>query len=332
MGFFKPFARKKEKKVLTREQKLKFYGFEFLKLTMLALFLSPANSYLTNFMLFHPEKDTVADAEQVKALKQKYKLTWTDEYFHSKDGTKLHAWHITKPGAQKTFLVSHGNGGNLAYRLPIVEALADSGGSIFIYEYQGYGGSDGEPTPEGIVKDGLGAYDFLVNDKKVAAQDVVLYGESLGCAVATAIAKERPVSGVILQSGFSTIAEAARDKLPWFKLFPDQAFPQRFLDNVTAYKTKHPPLLLIHGLNDWILPCKYSQEIFDSAVEPKQIVLLPNCSHNDVYGGTKLIATKAIGTFVKNLISQTVANKKATDVILSTAAITDHNLHATKPQ
>ncbi len=332
MKFFKPFGRKKETKVLSREEKLRFYGLEFIKLTALAFFLSPANSLLTNFMLFHPEKDAVADAEQVKAIKQKYKLTWTDAYFPSKDGTRLHAWYITQPGAKKTFLISHGNGGNLAYRLPIVEALASTGESMFFYEYQGYGKSDGKPTPEGIVKDGIGAHDYLVNEKKVSAHDIILYGESLGCSVSTAIAQARPVDGIILQSGFSTITEAARDHLPWFRLFPDEAFPQRFLDNVTAYKTEHRPLLLLHGKNDWILPCRYSEQIFASAIEPKQIVLLPNCSHNDVFGQSKAISTKAIDDFVKQLISQTVANKKAPDTIFKTAAITNQNLHNANAQ
>lgn len=323
MKFFKPFGRKKERKVLTRKEKLRFYGLEFIKLTGLAFILSPANSLLTNFLLFHPMKDAVADAQQVKEIKQKYKLTWTDAFFPSKDGTKLHAWHITQPGAKKTFLVSHGNGGNLAHRLPIVDALAASGGSIFMYEYQGYGRSDGQPTPDGIVKDGIGAYDYLVKEKKLNAEDIVLYGESLGCAVSTAISQARPVDGIVLQSGFSTITEAAREHLPWFHLFPDEAFPQRFLDNVTAYKTEHPPLLLLHGTDDWVLPCRYSQKIFDSAIEPKQIVLLPNCSHNDLFGQQKDITKKAIDVFVKKLISQTVANKKASEEIFQTAAVTD---------
>lgn len=315
MHFFKPFGRKKEKRVLSREEKLRYYGLEFIKLTALALFLSPANSLFTNFMLFHPTKDTVADAQQVKELKKKFNLTWTDEYFKSNDGTKIHGWYITQPGARKTFLVSHGNGGDLVYRLPIVEALASSGESMFLYDYQGYGKSDGKPTPEGIVQDGVGAYDYLVNEKMVAAKDIILYGESLGCSVSTAIGQARPVNGIVLQSGFSTITDAARDKLPWFHLYPDIAFPQRFLDNVTAYKTQHPPLLLLHGIDDWILPCTYSQKIFDSAVEPKELVLVPNCSHNDVFGQSKAISTKAINVFVQKLISQTVANKKVPDTI-----------------
>lgn len=326
------FGRKKVKKVLSREEKLRYWSLELIKLSVLAMVISPANSWLTNFLLFHPDKISAADAQTIKTLKEKYNLTWTDAYFPSKSGEKLHGWYITQPGAKKTFLVSHGNAGNLAHRLPLVDAFAACGCSMLLYDYQGYGGSDGEPTPEGIIADGIGAYDYLVKAKQVAAQDVVLYGESLGCAVSTAISRERPVDGIVLQSGFATITETSRRYLPWFRLYPDEVFPQRFLENITAYKTKHPPLLLLHGTNDFILSSAYSQEIFEAAIEPKQLVLLPNCSHNDVFGESKEVATKSINGFVKELISQTVANKKLPDVIVQTAAITNQNLPAAKAQ
>ncbi len=332
MKFWKAFGQKKIKRVMTREEKLKFYGSEFVKLVILALFLSPANSFLVNFMLFHPEVSTVADPAQIKEIKAKYNLTWTDVYFRDEDGTRLHAWYITQPGAKKTFLVSHGNGGNLAYRLPIVDALAATGSAMLLYGYSGYGKSEGQPTPDGIVKNGVGAYDFLVKQKKIAAADIIVYGESLGCSVSTVIAERRPVGGIVLQSPFSTIMEAGRDHLPWFRLFPDEAFPQRFLDNVTAYRKPHAPLLILHGKKDWILPSHYSETIYNSAIEPKNLVLLENSSHNDIYSQDKTAAIKSINSFVKNLISQTVANKKGLADQVKTVAITGSQLLQTNSQ
>ncbi len=286
-------------------------GIELVKLSLLAAIISPANFFLTNLLLFHPEKDTQANPQELSAIKSRYNTNWTDETFKAQDGTKLHGWYVLVPNAKKTFLVSHGNAGNLAYRLKIINAIAASGNSVFAYDYRGYGKSEGEPTCEGIAEDGLGAYDFLVKDKSVKPEDIVLYGESLGCAVSTIVSQNRPVSGIVLQSGFSTILEAARDRLPWFKLYPDETFPQRFLDNVTAYKQKHPPLLIVHGMKDWILPSRYSQEIFDEAIEPKKLVLLPNASHNNVFEADGEIVDGALRDFVNSLISQTVAHNKA---------------------
>lgn len=306
MKFFGGKKRKDEGK----ETRLRRLGFELLKLSGLALILSPANVFLANFLLFHPERDTLPNSQQIDSLKARFDLTWTDEFFAARDGTNIHGWHVQVPGSKKTFLVSHGNAGNLSYRLRIIEALAGSGGSIFLYEYRGYGQSDGQPSAEGIVHDGIGAYDYLVNEKKVAPEDVVLYGESLGCAVATAICENRKVCGVVLQSPFATLVEAARDRLPWYRLFPDHSFPQSFLDNLTAYQKQHPPLLLMHGEQDWILPCRYSREIFAASIEPKQLVLLPNCAHNDVYMHDLEISSTALKSFVEALISPTVANGK----------------------
>jgi pimeloyl-ACP methyl ester carboxylesterase len=289
---------------------LRKVGIEIAKLTGLAIVLSPANFLLTNFLLFHPDRQTQANPEKMDALRKKYNMTWTDETFKTKDGTKLHGWYLKLADSKKTFLVSHGNGGNLAYRLKIIDALASSGSSVFVYDYRGYGKSEGQPTPEGIAEDGIGAYDFLVKEKHIEPENIVLYGESLGCAVSTYISENRPVCGIVLQSGFSTIVAAARDRLPWFKLYPEESFPQRFLDNVTAYKRAHPPLLLVHGEKDWVLPSRYSQEIFDNACEPKQFVRLPNSAHNDVYGPDAKIAEAALNNFVASLISQTVAHNK----------------------
>jgi len=314
------FRRKKDSKEKNLRPRMQRWGIELAKLTGLAAILSPANFLFTNFMLFHPERDTLPDQDRVNSIRARYLADWSDENFTARDGTKLHGWYIKVPHAQKTFLVSHGNAGNLAYRLKIIDALAASGSSVFVYDYRGYGKSEGQPSPEGIADDGIGAYDFLVKEKSVCPDNIVLYGESLGCAVSTIISQNRPVCGIVLQSGFSTVVEAARDKLPFYHLYPDDSFPQRFLDNVTAYKKKHPPLLLVHGERDWVLPCRYSKQIFDSAIEPKQLVLLPNAAHNDVYGIDAAIATSALKTFVQSLISQTVADNKLEGIEIPDAA------------
>ncbi len=295
------------------------------KLSGLAALLGPANPLLTNLMLFHPEKDIAVTKATIEEINQKFTTTWTDEFFEAKDGTKLHGWWIQRKDARKTFLISHGNSGNLGYRMHLISTLLDCGANVFAYDYRGFGSSNGSPTPEGIADDGLSAYDYLVSTKNVSPDHIVLYGESLGCAVSTLIGQHRPVAGIVLQSGFSTIVEAAGDRLPWMRLYPEAAFPQRFLDNVTAYKSKHPPLLLLHGEKDWILPARYSKQIFATAIEPKQLVILPECAHNDVHYKDTELSKETLKQFLSSLlISQTVAHNKfdAQDIICDEVKVT----------
>lgn len=271
---------------------------ELLKLSVLAALIGPANQALMNFIIFHPDRDSNLDPQVVNLINKSLNTTWQDEYFSASDGTRLHGWYIKNPKAQKTFLVSHGNAGNVSHRVLLIAPLINSGASVFLYDYRGYGKSAGKPSPEGIVQDGLAAYDFLNQKKQIAAEDIVLYGESLGCAVSTNIMEKRKVAGVVLQSGFSNIITAGRDRLPWLHLYPESLFPQRFLDNLTAYRSAHPPLLLLHGAKDLILPARYSQAIYETACEPKMLVLLPNCGHNDVHVQDVEISTKALQDFL----------------------------------
>ncbi len=133
----------------------------------------------------------------------------------------------------------------------------------------------------------------LIKDLKVKPDSIVLYGESLGCAVSTALMQSRPVQAVILQSPFINLARTAKDKIAWAKIYPDFMFEQNHLDNLTPYKTKHPPLLLIHGDKDWILNPDYSKEIYKAAIQPKQLLLLEGKGHNDIYPehAMKVVAT-----------------------------------------
>ncbi|MBK9143530.1 MAG: alpha/beta hydrolase [Candidatus Melainabacteria bacterium] len=154
------------------------------------------------------------------------------------------------PGAKKTYLFSHGNAGNISQRLLPIAALLESGGSVFIYDYQGFGRSQGRASFRNRVPDGLAAYDYLRDHLHADPTRIISYGESPGCAIATKIMEERPVAGVVLQSPFSSVVEAARDKLPWTVLYLESLFPQRFLDNVHPFEKDHPPLLVLHGSRD----------------------------------------------------------------------------------
>lgn len=282
-------------------KKPKKLSAELLKIFLLWLAISPFNECLSDFILFHPLADVAIDERAIKVISDRYGAKWSEERFNSADGTSLSGWYFKSPTAKKTFLVSHGNGGNIAHRILLIASLVHCGGSVFIYDYRGYGESEGKPSVDGIQLDGLAAYDFLTKEKNVSPSDIVLYGESLGCAVSSNIFSKHPVGGVILQSGFSSIQTAARDRLPWMWLYPDQFYPQRSLTNMVAYRGTHPPLLILHGEQDSILFPRYSKEVFAVASEPKQLVMLPTCGHNDVFVNDVKLCTGAVQRFLQKL-------------------------------
>lgn len=232
-------------------------------------------------LLFFPDRKYYPEVdEQLEKIMTPLKVTKEDIFIPVRNKS-IHAWYFNRPLAKKTFLISHGNGGNVCHRLYLIKALLPYG-SVFVYDYEGYGKSEGTPSRQAICADGLAAYDYLIKQKFVRPDDVIVFGESLGCSVSCEISKYRKTGGIILQSGWTSLLKAGRDRIFLLRLYPDCFFKSPYLDNEAALCRPHPPVLLIHGQKDKILPCRYSQELFVKACEPKQLVLLPNASHNDI--------------------------------------------------
>jgi pimeloyl-ACP methyl ester carboxylesterase len=197
-------------------------------------------------------------------------------------GHKLAGLLIKKPGSKYIYLVSHGNAGNLGYRLGLASFIVASGQSVFLYDYQGYGESQGLAKLANLIPDGLSAFDYLVGPLGYKPDQVILYGESIGCGVTTGIMRERKARAVVLQSPFTSLMAAGKDKLWQLKIFPDWICPEPHLDNLSAVKRPHPPLLFIHGDQDTILPVRYSRTMFAAALEPKRYYEVKGAGHNDV--------------------------------------------------
>lgn len=195
-------------------------------------------------------------------------------------GNKIHGWYWKKPGAKKTILFMHGNAGNIGHRLFLAQAILEAGTSLFLFDYSGYGKSQGQPGLNELISDSDLSYNFLVNQKKIPPSDIVLYGESIGGAVASDIARKHQCGGVILDSTFRSIVKIAKVKIAAYNIFPDFLQPTPSLNVIDFVSQKHPPLLIIHGMKDEMIPPSEAEENFSSAVEPKKLVLLPKSTHN----------------------------------------------------
>lgn len=227
-------------------------------------------------LLFHPTKIGHYKARNLDGTRI--------ENITLKNGEEsLHCWLLNKPGSTKIALICHGNGGNLTNRADIMKALLDQGLSVFIFDYQGYGKSTGSPSISKVITDAQTALNYILKEKSYKPENIILFGESLGTGLACELSTKVKVGGIILLSPYYSILQLAREKLVWLNLYPDFAFNFPHLDNEKILSQNHPPLLIIHGMKDRLIPVANGEKLFQAALEPKQLVLLKNSGHNDVF-------------------------------------------------
>ena len=192
------------------------------------------------------------------------------------DGHEVIAWHVAPREDKPVVLYFQGNGGGLNLRAERFRKLTSDGTGLIALSYRGYGGSSGRPTEAGLIADAMAAYDFAAG--RYPADRIVLWGESLGTGVAVALAAERPVARVVLESPFPSIMEVA-SAIYWF-------VPVRFLLNDTYRSDQRiakvtAPVLVVHGARDNIMPIAYGQRLYDLVRAPKRFIRLPDAGHND---------------------------------------------------
>jgi fermentation-respiration switch protein FrsA (DUF1100 family) len=203
-------------------------------------------------------------------------LAFRDVAFTAGDGVRLHGWLI--PGrTSTTLLYSHGNAGNIADRLTIARLLADElGVGVFMYDYRGYGRSEGAPSEAGLVSDARGARAALLAEG-VAAADVVYYGRSLGAAVTVDLALAHPPRAVVLESPFASVRAMANAVLPGV----GHLFRTRW-DSLAKAPGLRAPLLVLHSDADQVVPYAQGRAIFDAAPPPKTFFTIRGARHYDM--------------------------------------------------
>ncbi len=243
--------------------------------------LSPPVAWpLYNMALFRPSKSKIGSETNIKLIEMATHATTKDVRFPSANGKMLRGIFFELPETKKVFLVSEGCGGNIFRRLGHAFTLLKSGSSVFMYDYQGYGESDGHPSIDNACDDAVAAYDYLTQHEKRTGNDIIAFGSSFGCGPTGQLVARRPVSAVVLQSCYPSMLIAGRDTLPWLKLYPDFLFPHQMLDSVAVYTKPHPPLLIIHGTDDNVLSFKNAQALFNKASEQKILLAVKNGPHS----------------------------------------------------
>jgi hypothetical protein len=202
-----------------------------------------------------------------------------DVWFKTEDGVKLHGWFLPASDTKDVILFVHGNAGNMSDRLPRMNRLHEGlQASIFMFDYRGYGRSEGQPSVEGVLKDITAAQDYLAARLQMAPSKLILMGRSLGAVVAVYGAATKGARGLILESAFSSFVDVAEAIYPWL---PAKSVLRRDIQAADLIERYHGPLLQSHGTSDQIIPIELGLKVFQAAHEPKEFVKWPGCDHND---------------------------------------------------
>jgi len=236
-----------------------------------AIFGCSVTRKLENSLLFHPS----GHPDNLTRFPQ---LNIEDAEFQAEDGTLLHGWYFDHPNPRAVVLFAHGNAGNLSDRFSFIRELRDKHNlAVMIFDYRGYGKSEGTPSPDGILEDARSARKWLVGRTGIAEADIVLMGRSLGGAVAVDLASRDGARGLILKSTFTSLPEVAAVHFPWL---PTKLIVSKSLNSLEKIRNYSGPLLISHGNADELIPYEHGRSLFDAAKGKKRFVTIPGGGHN----------------------------------------------------
>lgn len=195
----------------------------------------------------------------------------------TEDGETLEGWHVPAHEARATLLYFHGNGGNIGHRVEIIEMFHRLGLNVLIVDYRGYGNSTGKPSEEGTARDAEAAWRHLVETRRLPAEEIVLYGESLGGAVAARLAQSHAPRALVLYAAFTSVPDMARELYPFL---PTTLLARYRYDTRASLAALRCPLLILHSREDEIVPYRHGEELLAAAPVSKRLAGLRG-GHND---------------------------------------------------
>jgi uncharacterized protein len=250
-----------------------------LKVIVVSYFLIGLGLYLgQKRFIFVPTKPYEKMPEVLGLRSQSIQIPLPDE-----PNGQLHGWFLEHPKPIATLLYLHGNGHNIGSNINQAKRLYDQGFSVLLIDYRGYGQSDGSPSEQGVYADAEAAWQYMVTQRQVNPKSIVLYGHSLGGAIATNLATHHPEAlALVVHSSFTSMPAMASRQ--WYSrlFFPYLVLNQRF-DSIAKVPNLQVPTLWIHGTADRLIPPEMSEELLRSAPAnlKKQLILIPDAGHNN---------------------------------------------------
>jgi fermentation-respiration switch protein FrsA (DUF1100 family) len=224
-------------------------------------------------------------------------LIFEDVEIPTADGEMLRGWFIPAPGARAHLIFVHGNAGNVSHRIDQLAMLNGLKLSSLIFDYRGYGKSTGAPSEEGTYRDAEAAWKYLVEKRRASPDDIVLFGESLGGAVAAYLAAREQPKALIIVSSFTSVPDLAATLYP---LFPARMLARFDYGTREYVKKTKSPVLVIHSRDDEIIPFVHGQKIFEAANEPKQFLEIEG-GHNEAMFLSRVRIARGIESFLDSI-------------------------------
>lgn len=227
-------------------------------------------------------------------------MAFEDLTLRTSDGVSINAWYVPGPEeARGTALFCHGNGGNMSHCVDRIRLLRELGFNVLLFDYRGYGRSEGTPSEEGLYRDTRAAWDWLVMEKNVPPDEIVLWGHSLGTAVASQLAGEVQAAALIMEASHTSVAEEGQRRFPWL---PVRLLAYIELDNCAHVARAKCPVMIVHSSQDQLVPLEFGRRVFDAAREPKAFLEITG-GHNSGYRSSGKVYRDGVVEFLKKHVA-----------------------------
>jgi len=217
-----------------------------------------------------------------------YGLHVEDVWLTTLDKVRVNAWYLPNPASEQVLLWFHGNAENIGHGLEHLLFYSRLAINVLAVDYRGYGKSEGSPDETGVYRDADAAYDYLLRERHVQPKNIVVFGHSLGGAVAIDLASRRECGGLIVQSSFTSAKDMARRmfRIPLFEYLPKSQF-----NSLAKIRLVRAPILIVHGTLDEVVPFSMGQRLFGASPEPKFFFPVEDAGHNNLVevGGDRLL-------------------------------------------
>lgn len=220
-------------------------------------------------MIFYPMRD-------VHQVPSDWGMNYDEITFTTSDGLQLNGWYVPRHDSKQVLLFFHGNAGNISHRRDSIEIFHRLGLNVFIIDYRGYGKSQGKPDEQGLHLDAKAAWRFLIEEKGFSANNIIIFGRSLGGAVAARLAAEVPARGLMLESTFTSAKDFAKSV---FTILSRLVYLRYEFDVAENIQRVNYPVLVLHSPDDEIMPYKLGEKVYQAANQPKRFVQMKG-DHN----------------------------------------------------
>ncbi len=238
-------------------------------------------------MVFQP-------AREVSVLPDQVGLDYEPVSLQTADGVKLSAWFVPAEDQKGVLLFCHGNAGNISHRLLSVQLFHGLALGVLIFDYRGYGNSEGSPSEAGTYRDAEAAWDYLVKTRNVSPESIIIFGRSLGGAVAAHLAKANKPRALILESTFTSAGDLGAHHFPYFPV----RLLSRFRYSAVEYvRQVSCPILVVHSRGDDIVPFRLGQRVYEAAREPKTFLEIRG-DHNNGFADSGSLYTDGLADFI----------------------------------